>query len=81
MWIAQLFAILALAKGLQAVFDPEKHPFALAQANENVYIASCSRCMHLAGYNQPGPLVIETLIIYAQCKFYIERNPGGEVSY
>ena len=70
---------MCLSRSLRSFFEPDKQSFNDAQPDENRFLSGCARCMHLAGYLQPGPYVIETLLMYAQCKFYVERNPGGEV--
>lgn len=124
LWIAQLFAVLCLSSALKVLLDPTSCPFRQPRTEEQDYLSACTRCMHLAGYTQPGPYVVETLLVYgmarifhpsrsvyclldgqssapvllllkplknhkehadkyitAQCKFYMERNPAGEVIF
>lgn len=80
LWIGQLFAVLCLASSLLVMNDPQSRPHEGDRTVEKSYLAVSARCLHLAGYIQPGPYVVETLLMYAQCKFWIERNPAGEVN-
>ena len=69
-----------MSSALSVLLDPTSRPFEVARTDETNFLSACSRCLHLHGYTKPGPYVVEALLMYAQCKFYTERDPAGEVS-
>ena len=78
-WVAQLFAILSVSALLsESKGSGPKRPDDSPPA-KHLFLRAAAQCLSLGDFTQPHKYVIESLLLYAQCKYMSSAEPVGEL--
>lgn len=78
-WIAQLFAILSISALLNDLKGPEPKRLDGNSSAKTQFLKAAVQCLSLGDFTQPRKYVIESLLLYSQCKYMCSPEPVGEL--
>ena len=78
-WVAQLFAILSISALLGDLRGPEPKFVGGSSVAKNQFLEAAVQCMNYGDFTQPHKYLVESLLLYSQCKYMCSPEPVGEL--